>query len=81
MSTPHQEIAAATRHFVQSVASQLDAKNLELLEDFIENREYAIAVEWLYSIIKERSIALSSEQKTQLSELATSLDVDLNSVV
>jgi hypothetical protein len=74
-------VAAATRRLVQSVSAQLDGKNLELLEDFIENREFAVAVEWLYSTIKERSIALSAQQQNELGALAASLDIDLNSVV
>ncbi|ANP44472.1 hypothetical protein [Candidatus Viadribacter manganicus] len=46
---------------VKEIDATLDTKNRELLTDFIENREFEVALDWVSSIIEERQVALSSE--------------------
>ena len=58
-----QHLDTSLSTLVDSLAPKLDEKNLSLLRDFIDNREYGVALEWLASLIKTRSIQISSEQQ------------------
>jgi len=60
------------------LAPKLDEKNLSLLRDFIDNREYGVALEWLVSLIKTHSIQISSEQQQEIDRLATTMGLSLD---
>jgi hypothetical protein len=63
---------------VDLLAPKLDEKNLSLLRDFIDNREYGVALEWLVSLIKTHSIQISSEQQQEIDRLATTMGLSLD---
>ena len=54
------ELEAALNALVDGLASMIDDKNASLLRDFIENREYGVALEWLHSIVTERMILVNT---------------------
>jgi hypothetical protein len=75
------ELERALTSLVSSLSSQLNGKDRELLTDFIGNREYGIALEWLYSIVVERKLQLSAPQQHEVRRLADLMEIDLASAV
>ena len=73
-----QHLAASLSTLVDSLAPKLDEKNLSLLGDFIDNREYGVALEWLASLIKTRSMQISPEQQQEIDRLATTMGLSLD---
>jgi hypothetical protein len=65
---------------VNSIVTGLDDKNRAILIDFIENREFGVALEWLYSIIVERNLLLSEQQDQEIKRLAALMKIDLSKV-
>lgn len=79
-----QRLATASiflRWLVDALASQLGERDVEIVHDLIKNSEPVIGTEWMYSVIKERSIPLSDDQREKLNLLASMLHVDLSKVV
>ena len=64
---------------VGSMSSKLGDQDRELLNDFIENREYGVALEWLYSTVVEENIQLDPDQEAEIKRLAQIMDIDLKS--
>ena len=73
-----QHLAASLSTLVDSLAPKLDERNLSLLRDFIDHREYGVALEWLASLIKTRSIQISSEQQQEIHRLAKTMGLSLD---
>jgi hypothetical protein len=63
---------------VESLSAELQPKDKEILIDFIENYEYGVALEWLYSIVVERSIQLTLPQQQEIQRLAQRMGIDLS---
>jgi hypothetical protein len=63
----------------EELTPSLDKKNVELTHDFIENREFGVALEWLNSLIIERSILLTISNQELISKLAHLMDIKLSS--
>ena len=63
-----EQLEASLSALVDSLAAELDHKNLGLLRDFIANREYGVALEWLQSSIKNSQV--SHEQQAEIRRLA-----------
>jgi hypothetical protein len=61
---------------VGALEAQIDRENLDLLRDFVENRESGVALEWLDSLAFERAIPLLPEQRREMRELATMMGLD-----
>jgi hypothetical protein len=62
------------------MAAQPDDKNREILIEFIENREFGVALEWLCAIIMERDMEVSDQQKVEIRRLADLMKIDLSKV-
>jgi|GraSoi2013_115cm_1033766.scaffolds.fasta_scaffold239599_2 hypothetical protein len=72
------ELEKSLKSLVISISStELDKHNRDLLDEFVENREYGIALEWLHSLIVERSIQLSLQQEKEIQRLAQLMEIDL----
>jgi hypothetical protein len=69
---------ATLTNLVNTMSTQIDEKNLAILRDFIDNREYQVALEWLHSIVKERSLELSPGNKDEMLRLAHSMNISLD---
>ena len=54
---------------IQSLAHEIDQANIEILYDFVQNYEYAVALDWLESLIAERSIPLTEQQESEMQRL------------
>jgi hypothetical protein len=71
------DMERSLKSLVDSIPPKLDDKNRELLNEFAENREYGVALEWLHSVIVERSIQLSAQQEQEIQRLAQLMGIDL----
>ena len=72
------ELEKSLKSLVISISStELDKQNRDLLDEFVETREYGIALEWLHSLIVERSIQLSLQQEKEIQRLAQLMEIDL----
>jgi hypothetical protein len=63
---------------VDSVSTEIDQKSLSIIKDFIENREYGVALEWLHSLLNERSIRVSDHHKEEMKTLARAMNISLD---
>jgi hypothetical protein len=61
---------------LSSLASQLDPASCEMVTEFIENREYAVALEWLADANSIRGIQLSNAQQAEFDRLAKLMGID-----
>ena len=72
------ELEKSLKSLVISISStELDKHNRDLLDEFVENREFGIALEWRHSLIVERSIQLSLQQEKEIQRLAQLMEIDL----
>lgn len=62
------EIEAYLSEVVRLSASQIDKKNIELLTDFIDNREYGVAYELITSLVSDGGLTLEPEAAQGLRE-------------
>jgi hypothetical protein len=63
---------------LNSFASSIDTETFGLVQDFIENREYGVALEWLYLVVVvESKLPLSPLQARKIDELAGVMEIDL----
>jgi len=69
------QLEISLSRLVESLALELDDNNLELLRDFIANREYGVALEWLQSAIKNNPIHISPEQEKEIRHLAKIMEI------
>jgi hypothetical protein len=73
-----QDLERYLTSLVESLLTKLDDENRKLLNDFVRNREYGVALEWLYSLVVERSIQLSVQQETEIRRLAELMGIHLD---
>jgi hypothetical protein len=59
------------------VVSTLSLRDRELLTEFIENREFGVALEWLHSSIVGNDLRPSGQQ-LERQRLAERMDIDLS---
>jgi hypothetical protein len=71
------DLENSLKSLVESMPAKFDGKNRELLNEFAENREFGVALEWLHSIIVERSIELSAQQEQEIQRLANLMGIRL----
>jgi mRNA-degrading endonuclease YafQ of YafQ-DinJ toxin-antitoxin module len=71
-------LGEALTNLVGSMSSQLSLRDHKLLTEFIENREFGVALEWLYSSIVENDLRPSSSQQLEIQRLAKMMDIDLS---
>jgi hypothetical protein len=65
---------------VGSMSAILGEVDRVTLTDFIENREFGVALEMLHSIIIKRNLQLSEQQETEIRQLAELMNIDLSNV-
>jgi hypothetical protein len=64
-------------NLVDSMSDQFALSDRELLLEFIHNREYGVALEWLHSIIIKAGLRPSAGQGIEIQRLAKSMEIDL----
>ena len=52
-------------------------RNREIVENLIQNCEYGVALEWLYSAITECAIPMSQVQQREIERLAEKMELTL----
>lgn len=62
---------------VDSMVSNLEHKDVRILREFIDNREYGVALEWLHAVIKECSILISTEQGEEIQRIAKVMEINI----
>lgn len=61
-----QELRSLLLGVFNEAEAALDAKNRELVADFIESREFEVALDWLSSLIEERRVVLSMKAQQSI---------------
>jgi len=72
------QLEEALTNLVGSISSQLSLRDREQLTEFIENREFGVALEWLHSSIIENGLRPSSGQQLEIQRLAAAMNIDLS---
>ena len=60
-----------------AVSPQLDDKDREFLTEFIANREFGVALEWLH-LLSSKTLELSEPQRVEVRRLADFMEIDLS---
>jgi hypothetical protein len=63
---------------INGLADQIDRPDLELLDDFVQNYEYGLALETLEALIVERSVSLTEQQKSEIRQLKRQMNMSLD---
>jgi len=72
---PH--LRNALSRLVEELSEKLDEKNRTTILDFIENNEFGVALEWLWSLVAEHSIRLTAKQRSEIQRLASDMKIAL----
>ena len=71
------QLEEALTTLVGSLSSELSLKNRELLTEFIENREFGVALEWVHSLTVNDELRFSASQRAEIQRLAAMMKVEL----
>jgi|GraSoi_2013_60cm_1033757.scaffolds.fasta_scaffold61997_2 hypothetical protein len=74
------ELERSLAALVESLSAELKPKDKEILIDFIENREYGVALEGLHLLAVEQSIQLTLPQQQEIQRLAQLMSIDLDQI-
>lgn len=81
MNDRHQHWSMLEREIgalLQELSISFEKQDIETLRDFIDNREYGVALEWMWSVVKRLRIQLSSSQREQFRRLSQSMGIALD---
>jgi hypothetical protein len=62
---------------LETLKPSLDEGTIVLVQKFIDNNEFGVALEWLNSVALERNIGLSTQQSQKFRELAKLMEIEL----
>jgi hypothetical protein len=71
------ELRGSLISLLETLAPLLDADTRELVGDFVDNREFGVALEWLHSAVLRKKISLTASQTQKFDELAALMKIDL----
>jgi len=71
-------LEASLSSLLSSMTCQLDPASYELAKEFIEHREYGVALEWLAEAAAKQGIRLSESQQADFDQLARVMGIDLS---
>ncbi len=64
---------------LNTFATSIEARTFEDVQEFIENREYGVALEWLYiAAVLRLKVPLSPFQEQKINELASIMEINLH---
>lgn len=72
-----QELEKSLMSLLESLSADLARRDQEILINFIENREYGVALEWLRSVIVEQPVQLTVRQAKEMQRLAELMNIKL----
>jgi hypothetical protein len=71
------ELRGGLISLLETLAPLLDADTQELVGDFVDNREFGVALEWPHSAVLRKKISLTAYQTQKFDELAALMKIDL----
>jgi hypothetical protein len=72
------ELERSLASLVESMSIILGKRNVDLLTEFTENREYGVALRWLDVMVVEHSLELSPAQEREIRRLAEFMQIELD---
>jgi ribonuclease I len=72
-------LEASLSSLLSSMVAPLDPATYDIVRNFTENREYALALEWLVEACSIQKIQFSESQQAEVDRLAGLMEIDLNS--
>jgi hypothetical protein len=72
------ELERSLASLVESMSIILGKRDVDLLTEFIENREYGVALRWLDAMVVEHSLELSPAQEREIRRLAEFMQIELD---
>jgi hypothetical protein len=72
------ELERSLASLVESMSIILGKRNVDLLTEFTENREYGVALRWLDAMVVEHSLELSPAQEREIRRLAEFMQIELD---
>lgn len=66
------------KRLVESYSDRLSPQDISTLGDFIDNREFGVAIEWLHSIRAERALASTEDQEQEFRRLSSLMEIALS---
>ena len=73
-------LRAAMLPLIQEFSTKIEEKHLHIINEFVDNYEFPLALEWLYSVLIENSVVLTDHQYSFFKQLAFIMEVDLRAV-
>lgn len=80
MTTPREnwpELSALLLRAFEQIGPELGAKDRELVAEFIENREFEVALRWITQAAQAQGIVVSQQTFSDLSRAATLMGLEL----
>jgi hypothetical protein len=75
-----EHLERSLRSLTASLAHRLSEEDRGLLTEFIENREYGVALEWLYLLTAKQNAQPSNQEVEEIRRLAELMEIDLSKV-
>jgi hypothetical protein len=79
MATPREnwpELSALLLRGLEQIGRELGAKDRELVADFIENREFEVALRWMTDAAQARGLIVSQQTSSDLRRAATLMGLE-----
>ena len=73
------ELELSLSDLLASMTSQINPASSAIVSEFIENREYGLALEWLVEAASIQKGQLSEAQQTEVHRLADVMEINLGS--
>jgi hypothetical protein len=69
------ELERSLASLMESMSIILTKRDVDLLTEFIENREYGVVLQWLDATVVEHSFELSPAQEMEIQRLAELMQI------
>ena len=63
------ELRGGLMSLLEALAPLLDADTQELVRDFVDNREFGVALEWLHSAVLRKKVTLTPNQAQKVQRI------------
>jgi hypothetical protein len=73
-----EHLANSLTSLLRSLTDLLDSRTVGIVDEFVQNREYGVALEWLVDAISQQGIVLSAAQQQEFARLAKLMNIELN---
>lgn len=73
-----EHLANSLTSLLGSLTDRLDSRTVGIVDEFVQNREFGVALDWLAGAISQKGIILSAGQRREFAALAKLMDIDLD---